>query len=164
MFPRFVLYSGLILSWISFLFIPNYEKKKFFPAALLGSVCLTFVYEMAYINKWWKLNKLIAKWLRISDYSFILGPFFVGTIWIFHLTYKFGSWVFFLSNLILDSFFAFAIMPLFERIGIVKLKRIKRIGILGLMQSVAVVIFFFQKWIENIYRERPDYQNDEQYE
>ncbi|WP_307326997.1 hypothetical protein [Evansella vedderi] len=73
----------------------------------------------------------------------------MGTIWIFHLTYKFGFYVYMLSNMILDGFFAFVVLPLLEKIKVVKLEKISRSGICGLMLFIAILIYPYQKWLES---------------
>jgi hypothetical protein len=116
------------------------------PIAIFASFLVTIVYVIAYHRRWWKIENPTIPWLKSTELSFILGPFFVGTIWIFSLTYRFGFWVYILSNTILDSFFSFVFLPFLEKTGTITLKNITRKGILSLMLAIALVIYPFQKW------------------
>jgi hypothetical protein len=147
---RFVLWSGLILSWLTIVFIPKENVKKYSPAAILGALLVTIVYELAYYFGWWKLKKVIFSWARFIDFTFILGPFFVGTIWVFHFTYKVGFIAYTFVNVLLDASFSFKFLPMLEKLGVIKLKRISHLSIMGLMLLVSFIIYPYQKWADSV--------------
>lgn len=149
MLARLILWAGLILSWITIFFIPKENVRKYSPAAILGALCVSIVYMFAYYFGWWKLKKVIFPWARIIDFTFILGPFFVGTIWVYHLTYKVGFLAYTFINILLDAFFSFKFLPILEKLGVIKIKRISHLSIFGLMQLVSYIIYSYQKWIDS---------------
>jgi hypothetical protein len=124
------------------------------PVAILAAFSVTIVYELAFQFGWWKLKKMIAPWMKVTDLSFVFGPFIVGTIWVFHLTYKLGFVVYMCSNIALDAFFAFVFLPFLEKIGVVKLLKISRLGIYGIMLFIALFIYPYQKWLDGIFKHR----------
>lgn len=152
MFARFIVGSGFVLAWLSAFLIPKSQFKRFMPSALLASLLLTIAYELAYALGWWKIKKTIVSVLKITDYSFVLGPFFVGTIWVCHLTYKLGFTFFLLTNLCLDSFFCYYLLPFLEKIGVAKLKKISYFGVLCIMQTIALMIYPIQKWQDEVFQ------------
>jgi hypothetical protein len=137
---RIVLWSGLIFSWLTMIFIPKENIKKYSPAAILGALLVTIVYDLAYYFGWWKLKKVIFSWASIIDFTFILGPFFVGTIWVFHLTYRVGFIAYTFINVLLDAFFSFKFLPILEKLGVIKIKRISHLSIFGLMLLISFII------------------------
>ncbi|WP_217269700.1 hypothetical protein [Neobacillus endophyticus] len=129
--------------------MPKENLKKYSPAAILAAFLVSVVYELAYHFNWWKLKNVLFSWARISDYTFILGPFLVGTVWIFHLTYRIGFVTYTCANLLLDAFFSFKFLPFLEKLGVIKLKNISHLGIYGLMLLVSLIIYPYQKWIDS---------------
>lgn len=127
-------------------------------SAILGALLVTYVYEMSHSLRWWKVKKPIIPWISPTDISYVLGPFFVGTLWVFHLTYKTGLKLYLPFNILLDGFFSYLYLPFIEKLGVVKLKRINRTGIYLLMLFVAVIIYPFQKWQDGSMKE--EYKNE----
>jgi hypothetical protein len=146
LFIRFILRSGFIISWLSLIFVRKHAIKKYTPVAILASFLVTIVYEIAYKYGWWKLKHMLAPWMMITNFAFVLGPFFIGTIWVFQLSYRFGFFVYLLVNMALDAFFSFVFLPFLEKTRMVTLKKITREGIYGLMILIAVLIYPYQKW------------------
>jgi len=145
---RFMLWSCLTISWLTIFFIPKQKVKKYSPAAILAALLVTIVYELSYYFGWWKIKRSIFPWMKVTDLSFVLGPFLIGTIWVFHLTYRFGFIVYTFVNILLDAFFSFVFLPFLEKVNIVKLQNISRFGIYGLMLLISLIIFPYQKWQE----------------
>lgn len=56
----------------------------------------------------------------LTDLSIILGPFFSGTLWFFHLTYgRFGPY--FMLNMIMNFLLAFPICTILQKLKLFKL-------------------------------------------
>lgn len=146
MFSRFILWASLIISWLSAFMIGKEKIRRFMPVAIFASLLVTFVYVISYHLRWFKINKPSIPWLKATELTYILGPFLVGTIWVYSVTYRFGFRVYMIANFILDSFFSYIFLPFLEKTGTVTLMRITRTGINGLMLVIAVLIYPFQKW------------------
>lgn len=153
MSPKFLFYSLLSISWLTSLFLGKKNFRRYTPVSIFASLLVTLVYISAYHLGWWKLKKPVIPWLKSIDISFIYGPFLVGTMWVFRLSYRFGFRIYMLANLLLDGFFVGVFLPFLEKWGIVKLNKVKHIGIYGLMLAVAVIIYPFQKWLDGQYKD-----------
>jgi hypothetical protein len=82
-----------------------------------------------------------------GDLSFIFGPFFAGTLWIFHLTYgKF--WKYILLNGFFDFLLAYPLTYLFEKSGLYRLKRLNNHTLFSLSLIFASVIYAYQSFME----------------
>ncbi|WP_442597837.1 hypothetical protein [Neobacillus sp. D3-1R] len=148
MSPKLLFYSLLSVSWLTTFIIGKKNVRRYTPVSIFASLLVTLVYVSAYHLGWWKLKKPVIPWLKSIDISFIYGPFLVGTIGVFSLSYRFGFRIYMLANILLDSFFSFVFLPFLEKWGIVKLKKVQHFGICGLMLAVAIIIYPFQKWLD----------------
>lgn len=141
-----ILRVGLFLiPWLTVPFIPKDEFKKFTPVAIFASFLVLIVSFLSIPYKWWTIKGgLITK--TLNDLSFILGPFFVGTIWIFRMTFgKFG--LFALVNLLMDSFLSFPFTWLAQKLKMYKLVNFKPKHIFYISSSFALVSYIYQLFI-----------------
>jgi hypothetical protein len=146
MSPRFVIFISMIISWLSAFILGQKKIRRFMPVAIFASQIVMIIYVIAYHKRWWKLEKPTIPWLKSIELAYILGPFLIGTVWVFNLTYRFGFRLYMIFNIVLDGFFSYLILPFLEKIGAVTLIKISRTGIYALMLAIATVIYPFQKW------------------
>ncbi|QHA36615.1 hypothetical protein D5E69_12815 [Rossellomorea marisflavi] len=76
----------VILSWFSLIFLRRTDILRYSPAAILVSFILTVVSFINPVLKLWKV-KGNKKAQVLADLSFIIGPFFAATIWVFKLSF-----------------------------------------------------------------------------
>ena len=76
----------LIISWISILFLPKSAFRKYLPVSIFCSLLVICGCLLSYRYRWWKVKGGITE-LIFMDSSFIFGPFFAGTMWVFHLSF-----------------------------------------------------------------------------
>lgn len=146
MSPRFIVFLSMIISWFSAFILGKEKLRRYLPVAILATQIVTIMYVIAYHRKWWKLEKPIIPWLKSIELTYIFGPFLVGTVWVFSLTYRFGFRTYLIFNIVLDCLFSYIVLPFLEKMKVITLTRINRTGILGFMLAIAVVIYPFQKW------------------
>ncbi|MGV3464947.1 MAG: hypothetical protein ACO1OT_06600 [Heyndrickxia sp.] len=122
----FMIRVGLILiSWSTLFFLPKKSILKFIPVSLFSTTILLVESLLGLSYKWWKV-KGGAKGFVKCAISFIFGPFLIGNLWIFHLTYgKF--WRYTILNLLMDFLLAYPLNKLFQALQIYKLKKFKSI-------------------------------------
>ena len=77
------------------------------------------------------------------------GVFLVGTVIILYFTYE-RFIVFFVTNLIVDSFLSFGLSKWYEYLGIYELVKMNDIGVLFLTTIIALLIYLFQKWQDGV--------------
>ncbi|MBL5768296.1 hypothetical protein B5V88_16930 [Heyndrickxia sporothermodurans] len=137
---------GFILSWLTVFFIPKKTVKRYLPTSTMSALLvLTLVFIGTPFN-FWKVKG--GPETRIKNIlSVILGPFAVGTLWTFHLTFlKF--WLFMLTNLVQNLIYAFPILTFFEKINFIKYVKFTRIHHLIASMSFALILYGFQSYLE----------------
>lgn len=144
--PRFL--SGLffVVSWLSAFIIGGKNMKRFAPVAIFSILLVTMVQTIAYHLDWWRFRKPFIPWLKSLEVAFNFGPFLIGTIGIFSLTYRFGFRVYLLVNVVLDSVFSYVLIPFLEKIGLIQLTKLSRSGLNVVMIALSIIIYPFQKW------------------
>lgn len=143
---KFILLAMLILPWLTFIFINKHSLKRFMPVAILASLLVTIIFEIGYVNEWWKVQTELVPWDEITSVPLTYGVFLVGTIWIFHFTFDKKFWVYMLTNILTDGFYSFIALNILIRFGIYKLVNMGNLGIFMLMIFLAVIIYPYQKW------------------
>ncbi|MCM3455678.1 hypothetical protein M3685_17260 [Heyndrickxia oleronia] len=136
----------ICLSWSTIFFLPIKSIKRFLPVTLFSSIILLVETLLANSHKWWKV-KGGAKASTNNALTFIFGPFFVGNLWVFHLTYgKF--WLYSLLNVFNDLMLAFPLNRFFEKFNLYKLKRFKPKHLFLTAFSYSLLNYLFQFFIE----------------
>lgn len=112
-----ILVLMVILPWMSIPFIGKKAIKKYVLASITMSVYLVLEGRFAEKKKWWWFPYNI-KHNVLAELPLIIGPFFIGSIWI--LKYTFGKFnLYLLVNLLIDSLFTYFVMDWFKKVGYV---------------------------------------------
>ncbi|MGC5324236.1 hypothetical protein [Brevibacillus sp. SYSU BS000544] len=149
-----ILWLMLILSWLSLLFINKHSLKRFMPVAIFSTLLVTVIFEMGYAFNWWTLLVKFTPWQHFISTPLVFGGFLAGTIWIFHFTYDKSFWMYLLTNVVVDAFYAFGILNLYIYFGLYRLDRMGNWGIFMLMLFLTFVIYAYQKWQDGALRKR----------
>ncbi|MGR3765727.1 hypothetical protein [Rossellomorea sp. NS-SX7] len=138
-----------LLPWLSIPFLDNKTFRRFLPGTLFMSVYLLAEGTIATKRKWWWFPFHIKPNVA-AELPLILGPFFVGSLWIFKYTYGRFS-MYFLLNLIVDTFFTTIMLNWFKKIGYVTLIRFTRfqLSLLFLLKSISM--YGFQSLYERVF-------------
>ncbi|MEH7119994.1 hypothetical protein V7128_21595 [Neobacillus vireti] len=134
-----------LIPWLTSYFIPRNVFKKYTPVATFATLLVIIESMLSIPFKWWTVKGgLLSK--VINDLSFILGPFFVGTIWIFHFTFgKF--WMYLLTNTLMDLFLAYPVNWSLQKLKVYKLVNFKPKHIFFTAICFALVIYGFQLFV-----------------
>ena len=136
----------LVVPWFSIPFLPKKSYREFFPVTVVASILVTGMCSLAVPYKWWRVNGGLKEKV-FNDGSFILGPFMVGTLWIFHFT--FGNFLrYIIVNIVFDGLFAYPLNYLFERLRLYRLINFKPKHILGTFIGFALFIYGFQSMLQ----------------
>jgi len=122
--------------------------KRYIATTIFTSMLVTIVYEIAYVYKWWTLLVPIVPWGNITNVSYAYGTFFIGTLWIFHFTYR-KFWLYILTNIVVDGADAFLIRPLMQSRNIIHYTNISKLNLFFVMITLALIAYVFQRWYEN---------------
>jgi hypothetical protein len=143
---KIILFAMLILPWLTLFLLNKYSIKRFMSTAILGSLLVTIVFEIGYVYEWWKIQEKITSWDVITSVPLVYGVFLVGTIWVYHFTFKRKFVVYMLTNILVDAFYSFIALKVLINLGIYKLVNMGSLGIFLMMLIIAVIIYLYQKW------------------
>lgn len=152
MLNKIVLWMVLILPWFSLIFLKKEAIKRYMPVAIFAGFLMVLYNNLAFNQKHWVIKVVIIPWLKPLFTPGVLGAFLVITIWIFYFTYG-RFWLYLVTNIVLDFMFAvFPIHYLFQhKLGIYELVNITPWGRLSLFVFLAIIIYGYQKWLEEIF-------------
>jgi hypothetical protein len=134
-----------VIPWLTIFFIPKNEFKKYTPVTTFASLLVLVQCILSNPFRWWTVKGgLLNK--ALNELSFIFGPFFVGTIWIFRFTFgKFWRYAF--INLVMDAFLAFPANWIFQKFQVYKLVNFKPKHIFFTSIGYALIIYGYQLFI-----------------
>lgn len=143
--PTIIRLGLVIISWLTIFYLPKETVKKYTPVATFSSLLVLILSMLSFRFKWWKVKGGVSQKI-FNDFSFIFGPYFIGTIWIFHLTFR-RFWLYGLLNIFMDTLLLYPLNTLFEKLGLYKLTRITSKQLLYTTLSFALGLYGFQLFI-----------------
>lgn len=136
----------IIISWISLIFLPKNAIRRYLPVSIFCSLLVSIGCFLSYRYRWWK-GKGGIRDLIFLDLSFIFGPFFAGTLWIFHLT--FGHFMrYVLLNAVMNLLLSYPLTTLFQKYKVYQLVNLKRSQLFTFYFGFAFIIYGYQLLIE----------------
>ncbi|WP_273122627.1 hypothetical protein [Bacillus weihaiensis] len=147
------MYLLLILPWLSIHKLGSKSFLRFLPTIVFSDLVIALVSELSKKLKWWKVRYPIFPKLA-TDVSFVFGPFTIINLWIFKLTFQ-RFWLYLMSNIVADYLFAYPLTTLAEKLGVYKMVKMSRKQLFLLSITVAIVNYFYQKFlVEPLRREQ----------
>jgi hypothetical protein len=135
-----------LLPWFSFPFIGRKTVRKYLPGAIFMSLYVTAEGYFAERRKWWWFPFRVYPNV-LMELPLILGPFFVGSLWI--LKFTFGDFKKYVAlNLIIDSLFTFIGLNFLKKVGYVSLVRLNRIQLSLVFLIKSFLMYGFQYMYE----------------
>lgn len=136
----------MLLPWLTVPFLGKQTIKRFSLTSLFMGVVVVFQSLISRKRGWWRVYPTLHPNL-MGEIPFIVGPFFVGAIWILKFTYgKFLRFTF--LNLGVDFFHIYIFEGWLKKMGIASLIRLKRYQALILYTLSAVMMYGFQFLID----------------
>lgn len=136
-----------ILPWFTAPFIGGKTIKRFLPGAIFMAIYVTLEGAFATKRRWWWFPT-DAKPNVVGEMPLILGPFFIGSLWILKYTYK-RFFLYIFVNLLVDSFFTYIMLGWLKKIGYVSLFRINKIQLSLIFMIKTLVLYGFQKFYDD---------------
>lgn len=143
--PNLIRLGLIIISWTTIFFIPKKAIRRFTPAATFSSLFILILSVLSIPYKLWRVRGGFRRKI-FNDFSFIFGPYFVGTIWIFHLSYG-RFWLYSLLNLFMDALLSYPLIWLFQKFKLLKLVNFKPKYIFFTIYSFAFALYGYQLFI-----------------
>lgn len=138
----------LIVPWLTVPLIGKKSFIRFLPATTFVNLLISLFSVVAEKKKLWKVKNPLFPYTAV-DFSYLVGLFFVTTIWVFKLTY--GNFLkYILLNVVLDYFLSFPIIKFFTKIGIFEFKKMRPVHFYYLSVFLAFVIYWYQYVIERV--------------
>ncbi|SET98518.1 hypothetical protein SAMN05421676_11333 [Salinibacillus kushneri] len=142
MLPSIIRLGLLVLSWLSFILYPKKSLQNYFPVSLFTSGLVLLFCSVSFRYKFWMVSGNIVKRF-FNDLSFVFGPFFAGTLWIFHFTFgNFRRYV--VVNSILNIVLSFLLNPLFQRYNLYKFVNFKAVYLFLTYIGYALLLYSYQ--------------------
>ncbi|MBS4174516.1 hypothetical protein [Bacillus sp. FJAT-49736] len=148
--------ATLILPWLTVPFMGKRNFLRFLPVASFVNLILSVFSLISYRKKWWITNNPLSP--GPIDFTYILGPYFVATLWIFRLTYgKFFKYL--TTNAVLDLINAYPMPYIGKKLGVVKFIKMKHTIWYFINVFLAIVIYGFQYIVEKSIRKATNNKN-----
>lgn len=137
----------LIIPWLSVFFIRKKSFFRFLPTATFISLIMVLFSTLGQKRKWWVSSGTLIKGVPI-DFSYILGPYFIGTIWILKSTY--GNFTkYLITNAVIDFISAYPIMMLLRKVGLIKVKKLSYTMWYFISITMALLTYGYQMLVED---------------
>jgi hypothetical protein len=148
----------LIIPWLTVPFMGKRNFFRFLPVASFTNLFLSVFSLICNKKKWWITQNPLSP--GPIDFTYILGPYFVATLWIFKLTYgNFPKYL--ITNMVLDFFNAFPLPYIGKKFGIVKFIKMKHTTWYFICVFLAIVIYGYQYVVEQSIRKAASFKNTE---
>lgn len=139
---QFILWSMLILPWLTLVFMKKDEIKRYMPVALFTVVTSAIIIESGTTLGLWDYRET-AYPIKMISYNYGTVP--VITMWIFKFTYKrFGVYI--VTNALVDLGFAYLILPWLVSRGIFDFVNSSMVFFITIPHSI--LLYVYQKWQE----------------
>ncbi|WP_160725982.1 hypothetical protein [Bacillus sp. USDA818B3_A] len=150
-----VLISMTILPFLTIPILGVKTFKRFIPGALFMSLYLIAEGRFAEKRKWWWFPFRIKPNV-LGELPLIIGPFFIGSIWI--LKYTFGKFnLYLLINLIVDSFFTYFVLDWLKKIGYVSLVRLSKFQLSLVFLIKTFILYGTQLFYEKLFKKQTSF-------
>lgn len=141
-YSKTVLSLSMILPWVTAPLLGKKTFKRYLPAGVFIASMVKLVNVIAKKRKWWWWYETLHPRLS-GEIPFMLGPFFVGSIWILKWTYgKFFRY--FALNMLFDGMFTYTAVPFLTKFGIASLVRMKKIQLMYVFSILSLMLYIFQ--------------------
>lgn len=139
---KFLILLLTILPWLTAPFIGKSSFKRYLPGTIFMCLYVTAEGIVAERRKWWWFPFAIRPNV-LGEMPLILGPFFVGSLWI--LKYTFGNFKLYMKvNMVMDTIFTFFMIDRFKKIGYVTLVRFSKFQLSLLFLVKSILMYGFQ--------------------
>jgi len=157
-YSKTLLFLTMIIPWVTAPLLGKKTLKHYLPAGVFIALMVRLTNVIAKRRKWWWwYGTLHPRLSRVIP--FMLGPFFVGSIWILKWTY--GKFLRYLAlNMFFDGMFTYAMVPILTKFGVASLVRMKKIQLMYVFMVLTLILYAFQFLYENIHLNKWRFEKD----
>ncbi|WP_138419696.1 hypothetical protein [Aquibacillus sediminis] len=143
---RLVNLTIVALAWLTIPLIGKRHIKRFFPVAFLIFLVELLTTLIGKKQKWWVFYNRPHSVL-FGELPYLIGPFFVGSLWILKWTY--GKFKTFLAlNALVNALFAYPVATFAKRVKHYQLVRLSKFQFFLYYFSKAFLMYWFQYLLE----------------
>lgn len=142
---QIILWSMLILPWLTLIFMRKEEIRRYIPLALFTMVITSIVIEAGITLNLWNIRETTYPLNHTLSYVYGLAP--VAAMWIFKFTFE-RFWLYVATDTVFNVVFAFLLTPWLANRGIKDLIT-SRFNVFLIVTGLAVLLYLYQMWQEN---------------
>ena len=143
---QFILWSLMLLPWLTLFLMKKNDLKRFMPVALLGAITSIIFMEAGSTLKLWAIRETIFPLSQILPHHLGVAP--VVTIWLFKFAYgKF--WRYIAVDAVLNLVFAFVFIPWLAARGIWANINGTYLSLYIIVTIDGIYLYIYQMWQEN---------------
>lgn len=142
---QIIVWSMLILPWLTLIFMRKEEIRRFIPLALFSMVITSITIEAGITFNLWNIRETTYPLNHTMSYVYGLAP--VVTMWLFKFTFN-RFWIYAVVDTVFNVVFAYILTPWFSSRGIKDLIT-SRFTVFPIVSGLAVLLYLFEMWKEN---------------
>jgi len=137
-----------IVPWLSLLFMPKEDIKRWMPAALFIMATNTIIMDVGFTVQMWEMRETVFPFHDQLPMAY--GGLPIATMWILKFTYG-RFWLYALVELILSFVFAYIVQPWMSSRGIWVWINATSLKLLLTAIPHFISIYLYQMWQEGIF-------------
>ena len=142
-----ILWSMLIMPWMTIFFMKKENIKRYMPVALFTAITAAIIFESGITLRMWSIRETIFPLNQMITATY--GAIPALTLLIFRFTYG-RLWLYVLTNAIVDFGFAYIVIPWLVSRGIIGfLNSSLQVFLINFVQQF--VLYGYQMWQEEIF-------------
>ncbi|MBP2662055.1 MAG: hypothetical protein H6Q71_3 [Firmicutes bacterium] len=141
-----ILWGTLIIPWLTLLFMPKEDIKRYISVGLLSAILSIIALNTGISNMWWAIRENIYPFVGVHPFFFSL--FIILPMWLIKYTYG-RFWLYLTVDTIINAVYAFAGLPWLGTRGIIDFNSSLIAFIFA--SIISVILYKFQIWQEGIY-------------
>lgn len=145
-----IIWSLLLLPWLSLFFMNRNEIRRLMPLALFTMVVTSITMEAGISLNLWKIRETTFPLNQTLSYIYGLAP--VVAMWIFKYTYG-RFWLYIAADAVFNLGFAFIFTPWLASRGIKDLIT-SSWSLFLIVTALSLLLYLYQIWQENAWAER----------
>lgn len=146
-----IVWSMLILPWLTLFFMPREDIKRWMPAALFVMVTNTIIVDVGVTWKIWETRENIYPLNEMI--SFVYGALPIGAMWILKYTYG-RFWLYAVVQLAGSLVFILLVQSWLHRRGIlvwIDENAFAGIGAFATTLTQLILVYIYQMWQESVF-------------
>lgn len=136
-----LLWSSLIIPWLTLLLMKKEDIKRFMPLTLFTITIMVIVIQIGITTGLWVIRETTFPLVTIPSY--VYGVYPVGAMWIFKFTYG-RFWLYLITELVVNFVLVVLVLPWLDRRGIIVFHT--PLITFFIVTGVGMLLYIYQLW------------------